>query len=262
MVEVDRPEIMLLQETLGACDEVKAKLESWFGGWCFENLDVRGRSSRLAIGWNTRIARVLNVWGMDSVLGMTFKALEHVDIFSVINIYGLYLNRIPFRDKIFSNTLLRGDMMIIGGDLNFSLGWAEVWGPHARTDLLSDYFTRNLVERNWLDVEPCVLKPVCKNNRCREGRVAKRLDRFLVTKKIVDNHHFIRQWVGKGGHSDHFPIFLEFKNGPVKPPSPLKFNKTWLKDDSFMALISNGWAPYDPGIGTLLLFNLQRISGI
>ena len=206
MVEVDRPEIMLLQETLGACDEVKAKLESWFGGWCFENLDVRGRSSRLAIGWNTRIARVLNVWGMDSVLGMTFKALEHVDIFSVINIYGLYLNRIPFRDKIFSNTLLRGDMMIIGGDLNFSLGWAEVWGPHARTDLLSDYFTRNLVERNWLDVEPCVLKPVWKNNRCREGRVAKRLDRFLVTKKIVDNHHFIRQWVGKGGHSDHSPF--------------------------------------------------------
>ena len=75
----------------------------------------------------------------------------------------------------------------------------------------------------------------------------KRLDRFLVTNNIVDNHRFIRKWVGKGGLSDHFPIFLEFKNGPVKPPSPLKFNKTWLKDESFMAFISNGWAPYDLG---------------
>ena len=101
----------------------------------------------------------MNVWGMELVMSMTFRALEHVDIFCVINIYGPYLNRIPLWDTIFNNSLLRGDMMIIGGDLNFSLGQAEVWGPHAHSDLLTEYFTRNLVERNWLDVEPCVLKP-------------------------------------------------------------------------------------------------------
>ena len=43
---------------------------------------------------------------------------------------------------------MRGEKLIIGGDLNFSLGQEEVWGPHARPELLSDYFTRNLVERN------------------------------------------------------------------------------------------------------------------
>ena len=60
--------------------------------------------------------------------------------------------------------------------------------------------------------------------------MAKRLDRFLVTDKVMDMHHFIKKWVGCGGHSDHFPIFLEFRRGPLKPPSSLKFNKTWLKD--------------------------------
>ena len=50
VVEVDRPEIMLLQEMMGAGVEVKAKLETWFGGWCFETLDVRGRLSGLEVG--------------------------------------------------------------------------------------------------------------------------------------------------------------------------------------------------------------------
>ena len=82
--------------------------------------------------------------------------------------------------------------MIIGGDLNFSLGQAKVWGPHARADLLTDYFTQTLVERNWLDIEPIKLKPTWKNNRCGEGRVAKRLDQILVTKRVVDIHHYIK----------------------------------------------------------------------
>ena len=40
VVEIDQPEIILLQETIGDGLEVKTNLESWFGGWCFETLDV------------------------------------------------------------------------------------------------------------------------------------------------------------------------------------------------------------------------------
>ena len=60
---------------LGAGVETKARLESWFGGWIFETLDVRGGPRGLAIGWNARNVMALNVWGMESVLGMTFKSL-------------------------------------------------------------------------------------------------------------------------------------------------------------------------------------------
>ena len=81
-----------------------------------------------------------------------------------------------------------------------------------------------------------------------------------MLEKIVENHHFIRQWVGKGGLSDHFPILLEFKYGPIKPPSPLKFNKTWLNDEGFVNLISTNWIPFDPGNRFLWHFSLQKIS--
>ena len=125
----------------------------------------------------------------------------------VFNIYGPYLNCIHFWDNLFNNYVLRGDLVIIGGDLNFSLGQTEVWGPNARPDLLTEYFSQRLIERNWLDIEPVKIKPTWQNNRCGDGQVAKRLDHFLVSEKMMDRQQFMRQWVGSGGLSDHLPIF-------------------------------------------------------
>ena len=77
--------------------------------------------------------------------------------------------------------------------------------------------------------------------------MSKRFDRFLISETIVDNRHLVQQWIGLGGLLDHSPIFLELKDGPNKPPCPLKFNKTWLQDESFIALITDGWVNYRPG---------------
>ena len=128
MVDLEKPNVLLLQETLGLGDVVKVRLESWFPGWNFELVDICGCSRGMAIGWNVRLVKIINIWGMDLVLGITFKGLYHVDTFTICNIYGMYLNRIPFSGNLFKNSLLRGDMVIIGGDLNFSLGQDEAWG--------------------------------------------------------------------------------------------------------------------------------------
>ena len=185
---------------------------------------------------------------------MTVQGLDHGDHADVFNIYGPYINRPPFWDNIFSMDLFSGDLVVIGGDLNFSLGQAEVWGPFARPDPLSGYFTQKFIEKNWLDIELVKQKPTWHNNRCGDGRVAKSLDRFLVSEKMVDQQHFLKQWVGNGGRSDHLPIFLEFRNGPKKPPSPLKFNKTWLEDESFHELILSNWKPFNPEIRMTVAF--------
>ena len=71
VVDLEHPDIMLLQETLGVGDVIKEKLENWFLGWNFVTLDVRGRSGGLVLEWNTRVVKALNNWGRDSVLGMT-----------------------------------------------------------------------------------------------------------------------------------------------------------------------------------------------
>ena len=61
------------------------------------------------------MVRVLNIWGIDYVLGMTFQALDHGEAVNVFNVYGSYLNRISFWDNLFNNSIMRGHMVIIGG---------------------------------------------------------------------------------------------------------------------------------------------------
>jgi len=244
VIDIDHPDVLLLQETLGEMGEVKSKLEGMLPGWVFVCLDVRGRSGGLATGWNTRSVKIENVWGMESVIGCSLSSLDIGETFTLLNIYGPYQNRIPFWENIFSNDCFKGPV-IIGGDLNFSLGPSEIWGPQARVDTLTDFFTHKLMNQNLIDIEPISIKPTWRNKRTGENRVAKRLDRFLVADSLVDRHFLIRQWIGSGGHSDHFPIFLELRKGPPTPASPLKFNKTWLKDESFIKLIKDNWVPFD-----------------
>jgi hypothetical protein len=95
-------------------------------------------------------------------------------------------------------------------------------------------------------VEPSKLKPTWRNKRVGEDRVAKRIDRFVVSKKFVERQVLIKQWIGSGGESDHFPIFLEVRKGNLKPTSPFKFNNTWIKDESFINLVKDNWTPYNP----------------
>ena len=96
---------------------------------------------------------------MESVLGLNFLAMELGEAFNIFNIYGPYHDNIPFWDSLLGNSLLKGDSVILGGDLNFTLGQSEVWGPHAQTDLLTRYFTQKLEENHLLDIEPIKMKP-------------------------------------------------------------------------------------------------------
>ena len=93
------------------------------------------------MGCNTRMVKALNIWGLDSVLGMNLQGLDQGGPVYVFNIYGPYLNRIPFWENLFNLEMFGGDLVIIGGDLNFSLRQVEVWGPFAYPYILSEYFS-------------------------------------------------------------------------------------------------------------------------
>lgn len=52
----------------------------------------------------------------------------------VLNIYGLLHDKLPFWEFVSQKSCLSKDNIIIGGDLNLSLGAAERWGPRAQDD--------------------------------------------------------------------------------------------------------------------------------
>jgi hypothetical protein len=118
-------------------------------------------------------------------------------------------------------------------------------GPKGYPDTLSIFFIHAFERRGLLDIEPNKLNLTWRNRRNGDGRVAKRLDRFLVAEHLVDSLYLIRQWVACGGELDHSPIVLEFRGRGRKPPSPFKFNAKWLKDQSYKELVKDIWTPFN-----------------
>eukprot|EP00253_Pinus_taeda_P033725 PITA_33725 len=144
---------------------------------------------------------------------------------------------------------MKSPLMIMGGDLNFSLGITEAWGPSAREDPLAEFFLNLISENNLIDPSPVKLKPTWRNRRVGDDRIAKRLDRFLVAESLTSKVPMIRQWVEELGNSDHSPIFLDLTNPPPKPPAPFKFNSAWLQDPTFCKLFNETWIHHDQNVG-------------
>jgi hypothetical protein len=75
---------------------------------------------------------------------------------------------------------MKKNSIIIGGDLNFSLGQSKFWCPHARADPLAGFFIQNFSECKLTDVEP-----TWRNNKVGEEQVVKMLDCFLVADSLT-----------------------------------------------------------------------------
>ena len=55
--------------------------------------------------------------------------------------------------------------LVLGGDLNFSLGLSEIWGVKARVDVLTNFFTNLLESLGLVDINPMVSIPTWTNHR-------------------------------------------------------------------------------------------------
>ena len=119
------------------------------------------------------------------------------------NLYGPYTDREIFWKNISSFEFLKNTKMIFGGDLNFSLGFSEIWGVKAKVDSLSDFFSRQLDVLGLVDLTPSVLLATWYNRRFGGENICKRLDRLLILVDLLDCDLHFHQWVGCGGDSDH-----------------------------------------------------------
>eukprot|EP00253_Pinus_taeda_P024074 PITA_24074 len=163
------------------------------------------------------------------------------DIFSIdlglslriINTYGPCHQRESFWRQFFNRTLLALDRIILGGDMNFSLGFRESWGSMAQVDSITKFMRSTLEQSDFIDIPMQKPLPTWRNKRVGAAALARRLDRFLLKGPLIHQLHFYKQWVGSGGISDHSPIMMEILGPHQKPKSPFKFNHLWIQDQSF-----------------------------
>ena len=206
------------------------------------------------------------MFGFESGVGIKLYSLELGKVMIVINIYGPYTNRETFWDELLAKEFIKDDLVVLGGDLNLTLGSGEVWGPRAIPDSQADHFISSFARVGLIDVEPTKINATWRNRRTGVNRVAKRLDRFLIGEKFLDSLPFVRQWVECGGISDHSPIMIELKSGAGKPYSPFKFNNAWLRCEDYLSLVSSSWEPYNHEVhghaATHFMKNLLKIKAV
>ena len=143
---------------------------------------------------------------------------------------------------------LKCEKLILGGDLNFSMGVSDIWGTRARLDSLSDFFIKSLETFGIVDIVPSVMLPTWTNRRVGAESIFKRLDRFLVSADLLDLDYFYHHWVGSGGDSDHQPVFLQILNRGIQMRSPFKFNAHWLVHDYLVKSLKESWVVYSDNL--------------
>lgn len=77
------------------------------------------------LGFNNKTIKIDNIWRGEGYLGADFKAIDIDLSLRMINIYGPCHNREDFWDTFLSAYFMKAYNLIIGGDLNFSLGHVE-----------------------------------------------------------------------------------------------------------------------------------------
>eukprot|EP00253_Pinus_taeda_P015496 PITA_15496 len=204
LVRSNKPDIILLQETLGKGEEISGCLYKLLPGWSFHAIDTNGHSGGVVLGFNVNVLREISSWGSENVLPVERFSNELCIPLLFLNVYGPVLER-------------------------------------ERADPLSEFFQQKLASSPLVDVAPLKLHPTWINQRLGDDWIEKKLDRFLICDLLVENLQAFRHWVGDGGLLDHFPVFLEVKGYLTKLGNPFKFNSSWLSDASYTSLFNNTW---------------------
>ena len=97
-----------------------------------------------------------------------------------INIYGPYTEREVFLNNLLGMNCFSYPNLVVGGDLNFSLGHSKIWGVKARVDVLTDFFTHLFEDLGLIDITPLDSRPTWYNRRIGSESICKRLDRLLL----------------------------------------------------------------------------------
>lgn len=137
LVEEKALDILFLQESMGRVDIIAAKLETMLKGWSFISVDAFGKLSGLLIGWKINFQ---TAWVVVYGLSVTLFSIELKVALCFVNVYGPCVDRDFFWNILFDLDCLTCSKLICGGDLNFTIGFSEIWGNQVRADTLSDFF--------------------------------------------------------------------------------------------------------------------------
>ena len=131
----------------------------------FRDLGELWKSRGLLLGWKVNYFLFKNVWVIFSSIGISLYFIELEMNLCCANIYVLYQKWDFFWNNMLSKDYIEKNNIIMGWELNFSLGKYEICGPADRVDNLFYFCAMKTFEHGLLDIEPSKLFPTWSNKR-------------------------------------------------------------------------------------------------
>ena len=172
-------QVILLQETMVcAADAIKYFLMVR-PNWRVAAIDANGLSGGILTAWNPAFG---DFDAFVTVAGLLLDGFVRGfgEKISILNVYGPYRDRQTFWTEVDESRLLARPNLILGGDLNLTLGPTEIWAGTTLEDTLSSFFKELFIRYNLIDIPLLKAGPTWTNGRRGAKNVSKRLDRFLV----------------------------------------------------------------------------------
>jgi hypothetical protein len=164
ILDLVKRDVLLIHETMVGVEKARDIFVKLLPHWFFGGVDSTSLSGGMISAWNPRKDDFSAYLILSGIL--LEGHVKHLDRnLKVINFYGLYSDREVFWEDIKSEGIFKDQNLILGGNLNFTTSFREVWGEHSRVYLLQPYFSKLLQEEGMVDVEPLKLLPTWRNGR-------------------------------------------------------------------------------------------------
>ena len=244
IIELKKPKIIAIQEAMTDGERAKEIMGAILKDWRMETIDAEGHSRGLLIAWSPEITFYAKSDYKDA-LGTELEDPKTGIRFFFLNVYGPFYDRRIYWESLANERALDQENLILVGDLNLTLSTTEVWGQNARSDALANFFISLFEQKKLISLQLICLEHTWKNNRTGDQEISKRMDRFLISKEICQDHLVLKTAMETWGLSDHRPITLSVTIPEEKSPTPFKFNLVWRENEDYREMVKRNWKPLE-----------------
>ncbi|XP_058776799.1 uncharacterized protein LOC131651145 [Vicia villosa] len=206
-------------------------------GYSFSN--SLGRSGGILTMWKKDVVDVENSFKGDGFVGIKVSWNNH--FYYVVNVYSPCEHR---KKKALWKELLglmekfKDGEWILGGDFNAIKNGGERRGRAVLENQREMNLFAEFIDKTLLVDIPCKGKKFSWFSG--DGKSKSRIDRFLLSSKVLSRWEVIGQFIGDRDVSDHCPIWV--KSDKVNwGPKPFRFNNEWFAFESFIPFVEGEW---------------------
>jgi exonuclease III len=265
LIIAEKPDIVLLQETKCASEDVDKLLPYCWKQGAAVAVDATGTAGGLAILWNTNSILLENFMATRGSITTDYRLIGSDKPGHLTNVYGPATTgeKAAFlRNLDFLAALHQHNKWIIGGDFNIIRSLEEKRGGTRRLEQETSNFNSFIDTHSLIDLDTINGIHTWTNRRSGSHQIACKLDRFLISDSLMMDGTGMEASILDIPGSDHWPIQLWIDFPTATGRRPFRFEQFWLEHPDFQANIHKWWREAEIDQGSKMYRFQQRLKNL